>query len=119
MIHKIAPLQQEDGLWRPSLLDPDEIPVRETSGSTFFTYALAWGVNNGLLDKGIFLPQVEKGWQGLVESVSNEGKLGYVQLIGAKPENVEMGHNQEYGSGAFLMAASEMLKLVKMKSKIE
>ena len=30
MIHKIAPLQQEDGLWRPSLLDPDDIPVKET-----------------------------------------------------------------------------------------
>lgn len=113
MIHKIAPLQQADGLWRPSLLDPDDIPVKETSGSTFFTYALAWGVNNGLLDKETFLPQVKKGWQGLVESVNHEGKLGYVQLIGAKPEKVERGHNQEYGSGAFLMAASEMLKLEK------
>lgn len=111
MIHKIAPLQQSDGLWRPSLLDPNEVPVKETSGSTFFTYALAWGVNNGLLDRERFLPRVEKGWEGLVESVNPEGKLGYVQLIGDKPQNVELEHNQEYGSGAFLMAASEMLKL--------
>ena len=111
MIHKIAPLQQADGLWRPSLLDPNDVPVKETSGSTFFTYAIAWGVNNGLLDRETFLPLAEKGWKGLVESVNKDGKLGYVQLIGDKPKNVELEHNQEYGSGAFLMAASEMLKL--------
>lgn len=109
--HKVAPLQQPDGLWRPSLLDPDDIPVKETSGSTFFTFALAWGVNNNLLDKSTYLPYVKKGWEALVNAVNEEGKLGYVQLIGEKPQNVEADHNQEYGSGAFLMAGSEMLKL--------
>jgi len=109
--HKIAPLQQPDGLWRPSLLDPNDIPVKETSGSTFFTFALAWGINNNLLDKETYLPYAERGWKALVEAVNQDGKLGYVQLIGEKPQNVEPGHNQEYGSGAFLMAGSEMLKM--------
>ena len=42
--------------------------------------------------------------------VDENGKLGYVQAIGASPENVKAADNQEYGSGAFLMVASEMYK---------
>ena len=50
MAKKIASLQGDDGYWRTSLLDPDSWPAPETSGTGFFTYALAWGVNQGLLD---------------------------------------------------------------------
>jgi unsaturated rhamnogalacturonyl hydrolase len=35
--------QQPDGLWRSSLLDPASYPLKESSGSGFYTYALAWG----------------------------------------------------------------------------
>ncbi|MDP4209128.1 MAG: DUF4886 domain-containing protein [Bacteroidota bacterium] len=108
---KVASLQQTDGLWRASLLDPDEVPVRETSGSSFFTYAMAWGINNGILDRETFLPKVKKGWQAINEAVDADGKLKYVQLIGEKPENVKPEDNQEYGSGAFLMAGAEMIKI--------
>ena len=51
MAAKILTCQQPDGLWRASLLDPDSYPLKETSGSGFYTYALAWGVNQGLLDR--------------------------------------------------------------------
>ncbi|WP_243349980.1 glycoside hydrolase family 105 protein [Parabacteroides sp. FAFU027] len=112
---KVASLQQPDGLWRASLLDPEEVPVKETSGSAFFTFAMAWGINNGLLDKTIYTPKLKKAWKALVEAVASNGKLRFVQQIGDKPENVKAEDNQEYGSGAFLMAGSEILKLSKVE----
>lgn len=113
MAAKIVTLQQPDGFWRASLLDPNEVPVIETSGSSFYTFALAWGINHKLLDKDTYLPAVQKGWQALNAVVTPEGKLQYVQQIGAKPESVKQDDNQEYGTGAFLMAGTEMLKLKK------
>lgn len=110
MITKIASVQQPDGLWRASLLDPEEVPVKETSSSTFFTYAMIWGVNNGLLPSNIYMPKIRLAWTALLKCIDENGKLGYVQAIGASPENVKATDNQEYGSGAFLMAASEMYK---------
>lgn len=118
LITKIASLQQPDGLWRASLLDPDEVPVKETSGSTFFTFAMIWGVNNGLLSADIYMPKIHHAWAALLDCIDEHGKLGYVQAIGASPESVKESDNQEYGTGAFLMAASEMYKMVgKMSSK--
>lgn len=111
MAAKLATLQQPDGLWRASLLDANEVPVMETSGSSFYTFALAWGINNNYLDKQTYLPLVLKGWKALTNAVTPDGKLTYVQQIGAKPESVQQSDNQEYGSGAFLMAGTEIVKL--------
>jgi len=111
MAASVTPLQGEDGLWRPSLLDPQEVTVPETSGSGFFCYAIAWGINHGHLDRRTYLPVVKKAWQGLVSAVRPDGKLGNVQQIGAAPAKLSSEDNQEYGSGAFLLAGSEMYKL--------
>jgi unsaturated rhamnogalacturonyl hydrolase len=113
MAASVSRLQGEDGLWRPSLLDPLEAPHPETSSTGFFCYALAWGINNGYLDRKTYLPVVRKAWQGLVSSVHPDGKLGWVQQIGAAPAKVTFEDNQEYGSGAFLLAGTEMYKLRK------
>nr|WP_254245044.1 glycoside hydrolase family 88 protein [Hymenobacter sp. BRD67] len=43
MSARLCQLQQPDGLWRTSLLDPAAYPGGETSGSGFDCYALAWG----------------------------------------------------------------------------
>lgn len=65
LCRRIAPLQGKDGFWHASLLDPASYPSPETSCSGFFVYALAYGINEGLLPKEEFLPVVEKGWQAL------------------------------------------------------
>lgn len=57
--------QGVDGLWRSSLLDPAHFPNPETTGSSCFTYMLAWGINAGLLDAATYLPVVEAAWTGL------------------------------------------------------
>jgi rhamnogalacturonyl hydrolase YesR len=112
MAEKIISLQQPDGLWRASLLDPDAYPGGEVSGSGFFCYALAWGVNNKLLDRKVYLPAVQKAWAGLVRCVNDEGRVGWVQPIGGDPRrNFNADSWEVYGTGAFLLAGSEVIKL--------
>lgn len=111
MAAKIASLQGADGLWRSSLLDPDEFPLPETSGTGFFTYALAWGINHGTLDRKTYLPIVQKAWRGLVGKVSPEGRLGYVQGVAGAPGRTRPEGTQEYAVGAFLLAGHEMAKM--------
>lgn len=111
MAEAVRRVQGTDGLWRPSLLDPLEAAVPESSSTGFFCYAMAWGINNGFLDRKAFAPIVQKAWVGLNSVVHEDGKLGWVQPIGAAPASVTAEMNQEYGSGAFLMAGSEILKM--------
>ena len=112
MAEKIITLQQADGLWRASLLDPDSYPGGEASGSGFYTYALAWGINNGILDKAKYLPVVEKAWVGLNSLIQPDGHVGWTQPIGADPKkNFNAESWEVYGTGAFLLAGSEVIKL--------
>jgi rhamnogalacturonyl hydrolase YesR len=55
-----ASLQGSDGLWRPGLLDADAYKLPENPGSAFYVYALAYGVNAGILDREEYLPIIEK-----------------------------------------------------------
>ncbi len=111
MAQRVVACQPADGLWRPSLLDPDGYPIAETSGSGFFCYALAWGINNGLLKRDAFEPPTLKAWSGLLRCVSAEGKLTQVQPIGKDPRNFDPDSTEVYGVGAFLLAGSEVIKL--------
>jgi len=111
MAAKILSLQQPDGLWRPSLLDPDDFPEKESSGSALFTYSLAWGVNQGLLDRAKFEPAVRKGWTALVGCVNADGKLTHVQPIGQDPRNFAADSTEPFGVGAFLLAGSEVYRM--------
>ena len=114
MSDRILELQQEDGLWRASLLDPDSYPGGEVSGSGFLCYALAWGINNKLLDKKKYLPAVKKAWVSLNGCVNEEGRVGWVQPIGGDPQkNFSESSWEVYGTGAFLLAGSEVIKLPK------
>ncbi len=111
MAAALVAVQGEDGLWRSSLLDPDEYPIPESSGTGFFTFGLAWGVNSGLLDEASYMPAVRRGWKGLLWAQQADGRLGWVQQIGYDPRSVTADDSMEYGTGAFLLAGSEMLKL--------
>ena len=108
----ILAAQQPDGLWRASLLDPASYPLKETSGSGFYCYAFAWGVNNGLLDRATYAPAALKCWQALVDCVTPDGKLTHVQPIGSDPKKFASDSTEAYGAGAFLLAGSEIYKLL-------
>ena len=113
MAAKVLTCQQDDGLWRASLLDPASFPLQETSGSGFYTYALAWGINAGLLDRARYEPAVRRAWSALVGCVAPDGKLTHVQPIGADPKHFPADATEVYGVGAFLLAGSEIYRLAK------
>ncbi|MCX6337500.1 MAG: glycoside hydrolase family 88 protein, partial [Bacteroidetes bacterium] len=104
-------LQHFDGLWRTSLLYPESFTYGEVSGSGFYTFSLAWGINNGLLKKADYLPTVKKAWNAMLKCQQANGKVGWVQNIGANPMPATADSWQNFGTGAFLMAGSEFLKL--------
>lgn len=104
--------QQPDGLWRASLLDPASFPLKETSSSGFFCYGFAWGINQGLLDRATYQPAVEKAWAALAACVTPEGKLTHVQPIGADPRKFAPETTEVYGVGAFLLAGTEVYRLM-------
>jgi len=111
---RLLTLQQNDGLWRTSLLDPDSYPGGEGSGSGFNCYAMAWGINQKILDEKKFLPAVKKAWIGLNGLLTIDGKVGWVQPIGKDPlRNFNAESWESYGAGAFLLAGSEVIKLKK------
>jgi unsaturated rhamnogalacturonyl hydrolase len=112
MAEKILTAQQPDGLWHSSLLDPQSYPLKETSGSSFYAYALAWGVNQGLLDGAKFKPAVRRAWTALADCVDAEGKLTHVQPVGADPKTFADDSTEVYGVGAFLLAGSELYRMV-------
>lgn len=108
---RVAELQSPDGYWHASLLDPASYPSPETSATGFIVYAFAYGVNEGLLDKDVFMPVIEKGWKALVDAVEPDGKLGYVQPIGADPRKVTRDMTEVYGVGAFLLTGCQLYKM--------
>lgn len=111
MAKEIASLQGSDGLWRPGLLNASAYPLPENSGSAFYIYALAYGVNTGLLDRASYLPIIEKGWAGLVAHIYEDGRLGCIQPVGGAPGVYTATSSFVFGTGAFLLAASEVDRL--------
>ena len=111
MAAKLLQIQTPEGHWAMSLLGQEHYPTPETSGTSFYVYGLAWGLNNGILDKKTYGPAVEKAWNALVSYVNEKGMLGYVQPIGAAPGKSWPDKSEVYGTGAFLSAGSEVYKL--------
>jgi unsaturated rhamnogalacturonyl hydrolase len=113
MAAEMLAIQSKDGLWRPGLLDADAYPLPEISGSAFVTYALAYGVNEGILDRATYWPAVEKAWAGILTHVYADGRLGSTQPVGAAPGAYTETSSYVYGVGAYLLAGSEIYRTAK------
>jgi rhamnogalacturonyl hydrolase YesR len=113
MAAEMISIQGKDGLWRPGLLDADAYPLPEISGSAFVTYALAYGVNEGILDRATYGPAVEKAWAGMLTHVYADGRLGSIQPVGAAPGAYSETSSYVYGVGAYLLAGSEIYRTAK------
>ena len=105
---RLAALQGGDGLWPADLLAGGP---GEASGTALDCYALAWGVNHGLLDRASFVPVVAHAWAGLQRCVRPDGLLGSVQPHGDRPAKFTPTSTAAYGVGAALLAGSELLPL--------
>jgi len=111
MADRIADLQGSDGFWRSSLLDPFSYPMQETSGTGFYCYGLAWGLETGVLDRPKYYPAVKRAWRALTTCVKDDGRLTNVQPVGATPVTFDPDSTEPYGVGALLLAASEVTRL--------
>jgi rhamnogalacturonyl hydrolase YesR len=111
MAAEVALLQGTDGLWRAGLLDEANYKLPENSGSAFFTYGFAYGINSGILDRKRYKPIVEKALRGLLAHVYEDGRLGSMQPIGAAPGAFTETSSYVYGTGAFMLAGSEVYRL--------
>ncbi|MCD8165148.1 MAG: glycoside hydrolase family 88 protein [Bacteroides sp.] len=69
------------------------------------------GVRNGILDRDTYLAPALKAWEKLCSHVAEDGKLGYIQPVGNTPKPADEHTTDVYGIEAFLLAASEMLKI--------
>jgi len=107
--------QRSDGFWNASLDDHSHYGGKETSGTAFFTYALAYGINVGILEAAIYGPVVEKAWNGMVnDAIQANGFLGYIQGPGHTPgssQPVDASTTSDFGVGAFLLAGTEVVKM--------
>ncbi len=120
MSEALLKVQREDGFWNASLHDPGNYGGPESSGTAFFVYGMAWGINHGYLKKGKYLPAVLKGWNALCEeALHDNGFLGYMQGTGKEPASSQpvrydtVPDFEDYGLGAFLLAGSEVYRLAR------
>jgi rhamnogalacturonyl hydrolase YesR len=111
MAPEVVKRQGADGLWRMNLDDPEQFPDPETSGSGFFCFGLAGGINHGVLNRQEYLPALMKAWKGLTQSLSPEGKILWGQPVDSEPNAVARDSTAEFVTGAFMLAGSEVYKL--------
>jgi unsaturated rhamnogalacturonyl hydrolase len=111
MAQELASIQGNDGLWRPGLLDAGAYPLPENSGSAFYAYGFAWGINSGILDRKQYLPVVRRAWKGLLSHIYEDGRLGCIQPIGGSPDTFTPTSSYVFGTGAYLLAGSEIYRL--------
>lgn len=114
MADAVVAMQQPEGYWTRSMMDPEHAPGPETSGTAFFIYGLLWGVNNGYLKDPKYLEAAKKGWNYLQNTaLQKDGSVGYVQPIGEKAisgQVVDKNSTSNFGTGAFLLAACEYVR---------
>ena len=108
---RLVGLQQSDGFWRSSLLDPDSFPLKESSGTGLICFGLAWGMNHGVLDRASVRIPVLRAWDALASCVTADGRVTHVQPVGASPKSFPADSALPYGVGAYLLAGSEVARI--------
>ena len=111
--------QHADGFWHASLVSDADYPTPEMTGTSLFLYGMAWGIQQGLLKAKTYRPACDKAWQALQSCVHNDGFLGWNQGTGKDPSAgqpvtfTSVPDFEDYGTGCFLLGASEYYKLIR------
>jgi len=119
MSQALLQVQRSDGFWNVSLFDSTDFGGPETSGTALFVYGMAWGVRKGYLPAATYESAAILGWNAMVsEALHPNGFLGYCQGSGDQPSSGQpISYNsvpnfQDIGTGCFLLAGSEMVRLI-------
>lgn len=113
--HELIERRTPDGGWGSYLSQPVQCPFAETSGTGLITFFLARGVNQGWLDRDVYVPVVMRALALLMRRVDAEGNVTGIQPPDVGPGCAKATSNDgivnlNYGSGAVLLAAAEVLK---------
>ena len=111
--HALLPLQGADGMWRASLLDADQYPNPETTGSSCYTFMMATAVKRGWLDAATFAPAIASAWRGLsTVALQPGGLVGWCQPADGQPHPAQQNSTSDFCVGQFLLAGSAVYSLV-------
>jgi hypothetical protein len=95
-------LQRHDGFWGAT--------GKDSAATAMITYAIAAGINAGVLDRETYLPHVQKGWQALLTALDADGTLGWVAARNSwKPASA--GDTGGFAVGSFLIAGQQLVPL--------
>ena len=118
MSKAVVACQQKEGHWTRSIHDPAQAPGYETSGTALMCYSLFWGINNNVLPRK-YEKAALKAWHYLYTvALQPDNTIGYVQPIGEKAipgQVVDKQSQANFGTGAFLLAASEYARYLSKK----
>ena len=114
MMESLLKYQNEDGLWR-QLVDNPESWV-ETSGTGMFTFAFVTGVKKGWLPKKTYGRAARKAWLGLAKHIDDQGNVAEVCIGTNKGFSVRYYLDRAravgdlHGQAAALWAAMALLR---------
>lgn len=108
MAQTLKNTQRSDGTWSAGLLgDEGAYKNLEISGTSFFVFGIAWGINNGLLDKTAYEPILLKAWNRIAKHVDKNG-----EFTTSKKSNEFKPYAAGFRIGGFLTAGSELYKYI-------
>jgi rhamnogalacturonyl hydrolase YesR len=114
MVIGISAYQTKSGLWR-HLVDRQDC-FEETSGSTYMVYAIAKGINNGVLDP-LYRDVAMAGWQGILSMQDKDGNIKNVTIGVSSSTSPSYYYSSTFDEankhfyGPLFLAGAEMIKL--------
>lgn len=108
----LAACQRSDGTFNANLGDPDHLGGVEITGTGGFWFGMCTGLELGLLDPEIYLPVVDKIYEGITGlAVASNGRLGYCQPVGSAPAAAKSSDTNMFGVGLYMMGASAYMRI--------
>jgi unsaturated rhamnogalacturonyl hydrolase len=114
MMHALLRYQNDAGLWR-QVIDLDSA-WGESSGTAMIAYAMAAGIDRGLLPEGDYRPAVDAAWRGLTALIDEDGNVGGVCVGTGKKNDLQYYLDRPRVAGDFhgqapvLWLAAELLR---------
>ena len=107
----IAACELPAGGFGISLMNHEEFPEVELSSTALSAYGMTFGLNRGILPKDKYQPIVERAWKLVSAMQTPDGAMRKCQQGGTYPERFKPENNENFGTGAYLLFASEYLKI--------
>jgi len=107
----IAKCELPEGGFGISLMNNKTYPEVELSATALICYGMTFGINNGILPEKKYKPIVDRAWEKVAAMQTADGAMRECQQGGTAPERFDPNNNEDYGTGAYLLFASEYLRM--------